>query len=134
MPWPERGSSPRSRSPLGRAPAAAAHTTAHTAAAGGTRLWLAQFPSGTTRTGSATALAVSPVKPIVYVTGSTVRNTRGHDTTVAYNATTGTRLWVATLGNIGGHHQDGTPGIAVSPDGSTVYVEDNTGLYNHSAT
>ena len=66
-------------------------------------------------------LAVSPDGSEVFSVGGVTGSTPYHAValgTVAYNATTGTRLWVAHY-----HSSDAySSGIAASPDGSKVFV------------
>jgi len=86
----------------------------------GAKLWRAIFHQGPKRENSSAGdVAVSPDGSTVYVTGSTPLGIG----TVAYNAATGARLWVANFAGAAG------TGIAVSPDGSTVFVtgSDNQG-------
>src|SRR5215472_4755119 len=91
-------------------------------------LWNAYYP-GTGNSG-ATDEAVSPDGSTVYVTGYTGYNSQTGatgGTTIAYNAATGTALWTQPTPSGSGY----VPGtIAVSPDGSTVFVSgynNNTG-------
>jgi WD40 repeat protein len=67
------------------------------------------------------AMAVSKNGKTVYVTGTT--HAAGHATTIAYNAATGTPLWVRS------HNGGGTVSVAVSPETGTVLV---TGYANPS--
>lgn len=63
-------------------------------------------------------LAVSPDASQVFITGGIPAPRPYALGTVAYNATTGARLWVARHTLFGAY----SSGIAVSPDGSTVFV------------
>jgi DNA-binding beta-propeller fold protein YncE len=84
----------------------------------GHRLWLARY-NGPGRDDQAYAVAVSPSGDIVFVTGFSAGASSGLDyATVAYNATTGHRLWVARYR--GSDNQAAS--MAVSPTGDTVYV------------
>jgi hypothetical protein len=103
------------------------YSTAAYSAATGARLWAAHYDGRGHYGGngfggdSADSVAVSPGGGRVYVTGSSLGTTTGADyATVAYSAATGARLWVARYDGDGG--SDGADGVAVSPDGSTVYV------------
>jgi DNA-binding beta-propeller fold protein YncE len=97
----------------------------------GARLWVARYafdPYGGTE-----ALVVSPDGKRVYVTGWSPDTKESYYTTVAYNAGSGTRLWVARY--IGPDHGDDTPSaMAVSPDGSKVYVTgaDGYSIYDYA--
>ncbi|HEX9519805.1 MAG TPA: hypothetical protein VF940_26965, partial [Streptosporangiaceae bacterium] len=66
-------------------------------------------------------LAVSPAGGTVYVTGGDTGTSGSDDyATIAYDATTGARLWVARYnGPVG---QNGANALAVSPHSGTVYV------------
>jgi hypothetical protein len=84
--------------------------------AGGDRLWVSRF--GRPNYGDAAyAVGVSPDASRVFVTGSTNSQSGPTAATVAYDASTGTKLWDASpdLGDTG-------YALAVSPDGSKVFV------------
>jgi DNA-binding beta-propeller fold protein YncE len=100
-------------------------------AATGAQLWVARYvghDNGVNGYGSrAAALAVSPDGATVYVTGSSgspctpcVRGARDY-VTIAYNAATGGRRWLARYNDLAGG-DDLPRSVAVSPDGRTVYV------------
>jgi PQQ-like domain len=106
----------------GLAPAAVAHASANSAP-GGTRLWEQAFTGGAGRNGLGTALAVSPDRPVVYVTGFTGKEPGlldSDDTTLAYSSTTGAVLWQARYQGV--YHPQFRPSIAVSPNGARVFV------------
>jgi DNA-binding beta-propeller fold protein YncE len=87
----------------------------------GAELWNAVYPGG-----FAVAVAVSPDGTRVFVTGKIYQSGSGgvNFVTVAYDAASAEQLWVASYD--GPASRDDIPCcIAVSPDGSTVYV---TGL------
>lgn len=91
------------------------------AAATGTQLWVARYDVRTPQTGFAGALAVSQDGATVFVTGSGASSGSSQPgyATVAYNAATGARRWVASYnGGTGGFAYS----VAVSPDGRTVFV------------
>ena len=117
--------------PAGTATAAATHGRAARSpatAAGGTKLWLAHYDAGG-RGASGVAVAASPSGSVVFVTGLAYRKTKtgvtNETATVAYNATTGARLWLAQYSPAGAGPNK-PAAIAVSPDGSTVFVTGST--------
>jgi outer membrane protein assembly factor BamB len=80
----------------------------------GARLWSSIFHQGPKRNGSyGDHVVVSPDSSTVYVTGGTADGI----STVAYDAATGAKRWVADSSAGAG----GT-GLAVSPDGKTLFV------------
>jgi WD40 repeat protein len=109
--------------------AGAAHRAAaanqSTAVPGGTQVWLQRF-GGQFLSATASSVAASPNKAVVYVTGITTKTSIGlrNEVTVAYNATTGKQLWLQRYQGQGRHPRGGAgvPSITVSPDGATVYV------------
>jgi hypothetical protein len=106
-------------------PATAGASPAGTAGPGGTQLWAQRF-GGAHLSATATSVATSPDKAVVYVTGITAKTVTGlrDEVTVAYSAATGKQLWLARYQGTGRHPRGGTgvPSITVSPDGATVYV------------
>jgi DNA-binding beta-propeller fold protein YncE len=60
----------------------------------GARLWVQRYHGPSIWTDYATALAVSPAGKAVFVTGTSVGSTPGDYATVAYNASSGVRLWI----------------------------------------
>jgi DNA-binding beta-propeller fold protein YncE len=96
---------------------------------GGARLWLQRFTGGANRSGFGASLAVSPGRSVVYVTGATTRTSgaRVEDySTVAYSAATGAVIWEARYqGTL--VHPGPVPSIAVSPNGSRVFVAGELG-------
>jgi outer membrane protein assembly factor BamB len=96
-------------------------TLAYNAATGVTR-WTATFYGRGYSVPS--AMVVSPDGSKVFVTGLTTPPgacCADQFATVAYDAATGTRLWVARTFNIV-HISSAATAVAVSPDGSTVFV------------
>jgi DNA-binding beta-propeller fold protein YncE len=87
-------------------------------AATGARKWLARYHSP--GNGGA-AVVASPDGGTVFVTGSTSGIHGSAYLTIAYNATTGGRLWLARHTGPGNNPDEATA-AALSPDGSTLYV------------
>jgi outer membrane protein assembly factor BamB len=99
-------------------------TVAYDAQTGG-QLWAASYNTGSGGQYDATAVAVSPDGGTVYVTGYCTGGTGTFSpdpTTVAYNATTGAQLWASSYDAPFGRAW----ALAVSPDGSTLYVTGST--------
>lgn len=100
------------------------------AAAPGSQLWAARYDGPGSYVDGATDVAVGPNGGRVFATGHDFSDATGWDyATVAYNASTGTMLWLKRY-NGPGDGQDEAAAIAVSPDGSRVFV---TG-FSYSAT
>lgn len=94
-------------------------TLAYDASDGG-KLWGRRYNGPQSSSDSARALGVSPDGSEVFVTGWS-RGTHRDYATVAYDATAGVELW-ATRYNGPGDSDDIANGLAVSPDGSEVFV------------
>jgi len=91
-------------------------------AANGQQLWAKGYNGPLNNDDEATAVAVSPAGGTVYVTGSSWGKVGGADyATIAYNATTGTQLWVKRY-NGAGNGTDNANSVAVNPANGTVYV------------
>ena len=109
--------------------AALAHRAAagqqNTTVPGGTQVWLQRF-GGQFLSATASSVAASPDKAVVYVTGITAKTATGlrNEVTVAYNATTGKQLWLQRYQGTRSHPRGGAgvPNVTVSPDGASVYV------------
>ena len=87
----------------------------------GAQLWVRRY-SGAGKSAIASSVAVNPGGGTVYVTGVASPGTGPYDYgTVAYRASTGTRLW-ARLYDGPGHGQDYASAVVVSPDGRKVFV------------
>jgi hypothetical protein len=100
------------------------YTTLAYQAATGATAWTQHYNQGT-RNASAAALVVGPNGSTVYVTGAS-HSSRGQDaTTLAYAAATGARLWTAQYDGPSGTGNSPTS-MAVSPDGSSVFVTGQT--------
>ena len=96
--------------------------TAAIVAANGFKMWQATYhgPVTSGATGS-TAIALSPDGSTVYVTGSAGQASGLNEyATIGYDAATGHQLWQATYSTP--KVDDNAAGLAVSPDGSEVYV------------
>src|SRR5207249_4915568 len=88
----------------------------------GARLWVKRYNGPGNAYDLARALGVSPDGTTVFVTGSSLRSASTYDyATVAYDASTGARLWVKRY-NGPANGSDGAYALGVSPDGSTVFV------------
>jgi outer membrane protein assembly factor BamB len=89
-------------------------------AATGNRIWARRYTGP--RSDYAYALGVSPDGARVYVTGYTDRLTTSLDyATIAYDAATGTRIWIRRYNQSRGS-DDVALALAVSPNGARVYV------------
>ena len=94
----------------------------------GNELWRRWFGSAE-HGDQAAALAVGPSGSRVYVTGQTTGSGSAKDiATVAYRSTTGETIWKMRYDGPAGLKDQGR-GIAVSPDGSSVFV---TGTSEHA--
>jgi hypothetical protein len=99
------------------------------AAATGAQLWLDAYKQAYGR--SRVSLAVSPDSSTVYVTGgSHAPGSVPHYWTAALDATTGAQVWQATYHGPAGPTGAGSTDIALSPDGSAVYVTGSAGQAN----
>ncbi len=88
----------------------------------GAELWVDRYNGPGGGWDHARAIAVSPDGNTVYVTGGSRGIGTGQDYgTIAYEAATGARLWVARHDGAT-HRLDSALSIAVSPNGGTLYV------------
>jgi len=99
----------------------------------GARLWVARYDDGSGGYDAATAMAVSPDGATVFVTGDIwPAGPAGRDYgTVAYSAATGTQLWASWYSGPGSR-TDIPWSVAVSPDGSMVFVTGQSTARPHS--
>ncbi len=101
-------------------PALAAATSTGQAPAGGTQLWNAVGDQ--IHQGSATAMVTSRGGDVVFITGKIIGTpTVGEMLTIAYNASTGTKLWARRYINPDGF-ESGPSAMAISPDGSVLFI------------
>ncbi len=98
----------------------ATHSPASESAA--KRLWTAQYNGPGNDIDQANALGVSPDGATVFVAGRSWGGRSLSDyATIAYDASTGARLWIARYNGPANSH-DGANSLRVSPDGTTVFV------------
>jgi DNA-binding beta-propeller fold protein YncE len=90
--------------------------------ASGCETWLARYAHPGSSDDKPAALAISPDGSHVFVTGDSGHLQTVNDfATTAYDTATGQQLWVATY-NGPGNDVDQASAIAISPDGTRVYV------------
>jgi DNA-binding beta-propeller fold protein YncE len=95
--------------------------TAHAAVSPGTQLWAKLYnKNANSNSGHANAVAVSPNGTTVFVTGT--NSTRTDYATIAYNTATGAQKWVKLYKSQGPGGCSFDNAVAVSPDGTTVFV------------
>ena len=96
------------------------------AADGGSNLWTRRYDGPASGDDYVTGMAVSPDGSRLFVTGFGSGVASGNDyATVAFDASTGTRLWTRRYDGPA-RAQDAAEDVAVSPDGSTVFVTGNS--------
>ncbi len=98
------------------------YATVAYSAATGTQLWVRRYNGPGNANDNGLSVAIGPAGGKVYVTGYGVGATSSDDyATVAYNATTGTQLWVRRY-NGPANGIDLAFSLVVSPNGSRVFV------------
>jgi hypothetical protein len=106
----------------------------------GSQLWVKRYNGQASAFDGARAVAVSPDGSRVFVTGTSdgSPDTANDYATIAYDAATGSRLWLARFNGSAADLNDAARAIAVSPDGSTVFVTGESyraaGVYTDYAT
>jgi outer membrane protein assembly factor BamB len=102
------------------------YATVAYAARTGARLWVKRYHGSGDDEDHASALGVSPDGSKVFVTGSSVKATGfGDYATVAYDASTGMRLWAKRYDAPASMYNSASA-LGVSPDGSKVFVTGTT--------
>ncbi|SDU78554.1 S8 family serine peptidase [Jiangella alkaliphila] len=110
------------------------HATVAYAVRTGEQLWAARYDGPAGGSDDAGALAVSPDGDRLFVTGTTAGDRGLPDyATVAYDTSDGARLWTAAYDGPGGS-LDRATALAVSPDGSGVYVTGQSSAGSTGAT
>jgi outer membrane protein assembly factor BamB len=106
-----------------------AYATVAYNASSGAQLWVKRYNGPVNGSDRAFAIAVSPDGTRVFVTGGSYSgSTKGSDyATVAYDGSTGAQLWAKRYEGPGA--EDEGRGIAVSADGSKVFVTGEAGDY-----
>jgi hypothetical protein len=98
------------------------YATAAYDAVTGAKRWAARYSAPGSNDAYADGLKVSPDGSTVFVTGNVLGTTSDDDyATVAYDASTGAERWVARY-NGPGNGRDVPYDLAVSPDGTSVFV------------
>jgi PQQ-like domain len=109
------------------------YATAAYSASTGTQLWASYYTLPGDTLDAATSVVVNPAGTAVFVTGIREffgpNDLLGDYATVAYDAATGSQLWVR--GYAGATNDTGflPPALAVSPDGTRVYFTGSSGGY-----
>src|SRR5207302_2752496 len=88
----------------------------------GAKVWVARYNGPQSVLDSAASLGVSPDGTRVFVTGTSFGSGSDYDyATVAYDASTGSKLWVARYDGPGNGEDEAAP-VGVGPDGASVFV------------
>jgi outer membrane protein assembly factor BamB len=94
----------------------------------GSTLWRRRFDGPVNSWDEAWSVAVSPDGTRVFVTGTSAGRGTGNDyATLAYDATTGRTLWIRRYNGPANGYDSAEGGVAVSPDGSKVFVTGTSG-------
>ena len=100
----------------------------------GAQLWAKRYGTPADGDSFAAEVAVSPNGKTVFVTGNSANSYQaggGFDyATVAYNAATGAQLWAKRYADDTSQVGIGAQAVAVSPNGSTLYVTGNSSAGN----
>lgn len=102
---------------------------------GGTQRWTASYLLG--GPAFSYAVGVSPDGSTVFVSGTTVYGSSkpGHSATLAYEAVTGNKKWVATyISSSNPDQRDRATRLAVSPDGSKIFVTGDSSCFGCSGS
>jgi PQQ-like domain len=101
-------------------------------AATGRQLWVRRYDGPADSYDSASALAVGPSGGKVVVTGLSSGRRSNDYATIAYDAATGTQLWVRRY-NGPGNSTDEAHSVAVSPSGKKVFVTGDSATLAYDA-
>lgn len=91
----------------------------------GSQLWVKRYNGPANGVDQPEDVGVSPDGSAVFVTGGSNGSTSRDYATVAYDASTGAKLW-AKLYNTQSNFNDVANALALSPDGSAVFVTGST--------
>ncbi len=92
-------------------------------AATGQQLWVRRYNGPGNQGDDPAAIAADPNGKTVFVTGLSQGNGTNRDyTTIAYDAGTGKQLWLSRYNNPRRGGYDAASALAISPDGSRLYV------------
>jgi DNA-binding beta-propeller fold protein YncE len=99
------------------------YTTVAYSASTGSQLWVGRYNGPANGEDSARAIAVSADGTRVFVTGTSYGSSTFDDfATVAYDAVTGSPLWVRRYNGPANGYDEAAPSIAVSRNGKSVFV------------
>jgi hypothetical protein len=93
------------------------------AASTGNRLWVRRYNGPENGNDTALSVAVSPDGSTVLATGYSIGAANNTEfATIAYDASSGSKVWLRRYGGPGANGAAGASFVAVSPDGSKVFV------------